>query len=242
MPSIDEVLKKLSVEEANAIRDWHDTDVSTEKEKGVTEYRKRSSDVNKLLTIKKKYESFLKDKLEYDPDGDLEAQYEEASKAASTTSSKKSSTEMTELETKYKTELDKINKRLEKAEAEKLEANKKVKTTKISNALTEQMKDIPSAKYVIKDFINDGKVDYDEATDSVVFIDGEDRIELPKALEQFRKENPHLVVVNQVSGSGSSRQSTSSKTGTKQMKTETFKTLSPSEKSAFMKDGGTLYE
>jgi hypothetical protein len=242
---IEDILKKLPQEEQNAVREWHDTDVTQEKERGIQEYRKRSGDVNKLLTENKKLKGFLKDKLEFDPEGDLELQLQEAEEQRTSesrsTGKKISSSELELIEKKYKKDIDVIKATLAKTEAEKQEANQRVRTTKITSTLQELMKDIPSAPFIIKDFINSKKVDLDES-ENVIFLEGEERIEVPKALEAFRKQNPNLVVVSQNPGSGSfpSRQKT--QPGAKQMSTESFKSLSPVERSAYMKSGGTIYD
>jgi hypothetical protein len=232
--AIEDVLKNLKPEEARQIQDWHDADVGIEKEHGISEYKKRSSEVNKYLGENRKLKDFLKSKLEYDPDGDLERQYAEAEEELNRT--EKPGTKKTDLEQAVK----KLEQKIVAISAEKDAAEKKIKVNKITQLLSDGMKDIPSAQYVIKDFIGSGKVDLDEAGENVLFNEADEKIEMAKGLEQFRKANAHLVVINQQPGAGSNAGSRNT-LGSKQMHYDEWMKLNAIQRAAFITGGGTTY-
>jgi hypothetical protein len=242
--AIEDILKTLKPEDAAAVKQWHDDDVSAETEKGKTDYRKRSSEVNKFRDENKKLRDFLKTNFEFDPDGDLEQQFKEAEenlkKQGSGAGDGKPNAEFEEFKKKNEKELKQLRDALAAEKAEKEAVTLRAKNGKISNLLSESMKDIPSAPFVIKDFLNSKRVDLDESGEKVVFVEGDDRIELPKALEKFRKENPHLVVINQNGGSGSSGQRQNIP-GAKQMRNEDWLKLPGKERAAFINSGGTTF-
>jgi len=230
--SVEDLLKGLKPEDAKAIQDWHDADVAAEKERGITESRNKGSEVKKHMTAANKYRDFLRTRLEFDPDGDLEQQLKDAEEEMNRSSKGKKNSEVEAIRTEF-------NRKFEVLRKEKEDAQHSAKVSTITSILQEQMKDIHGAPFIIKDFINSGKVDLDG--DQVIFVDNDDRFDMATGLDNFKKANPNLVAIQQRPGAGSTA-GVRSTPGAKQMLLSEWKKLGGKEQAAFINSGGTCYE
>lgn len=108
-----------------------------------------------------------------------------------------------------------LQRNMEKLQTQYAEAQKKEESYKVNQqrslmkeTLTSKLKDekgnfkIHAADLFVKDLINDGKVSLLEDQKTVVFMNGDEEIDLDEGIENILKERSDLLKNNQHSGSG----------------------------------------
>jgi hypothetical protein len=224
---IEEVLAKLGEEDRVVIK----TAIESEKTKGIESYKKAKEEANRLLSKFKPLEDSLIDN-GFDLSIPLAEQLQKIKGASSN-----SSEELENLKREQrKTAKEILDLRTENERAK--EIKRKFDNTKITSELDKAFGDKLIVKDpIIENLIIKGKVKLKD-DDSVVFIDGDDELELQMGIDKFIASNPSIVKATQNQGSGEKDNKTEKKQ--KQMARSDFEKLLPSEKLDFFKAGGAL--
>lgn len=164
--------------------------VNSEKEKGVSSYKKKDQETLKLKNAIKE--------LGFNPDedGDLDTFIQkQKSKKTETESVKLSNAQLAEKLASIEEQMN-----AEKARASALQ--KKAEREKINSRLTSTIGEkIFGSKYIIESLINNGKVKV--VDDDVVFVNGDDVIPFDTGVKNVLEENKEMLKVSQKNGSQS---------------------------------------
>jgi hypothetical protein len=136
--------------------------------------------------------------------------------------------------------LEAIEKRLNDSENEKTELKNKAKIATIKNRLLSDLKDhIHAPEDVINSrIIGRGIVDLLDDNETIQFVNGEERVDYKKGIEQFLANNADVKKNKQQSGTGVMPGNADS--GKKKMAFDEWNRLSGRDKAAFFAGGGTL--
>ncbi|MCX6224235.1 MAG: hypothetical protein NTV01_05715, partial [Bacteroidia bacterium] len=196
--SIQDIAAKYSISEEDVA--VVNSLIESERNKGIEASRKKSKEVLDKMTALNKLRDTLKE-LGMNPDDDLEVQTASFKEKLSKSGT---SSDNSEIE-KVMREVSGLKKRLEEKEKIEVELSGKLRNKTITEILSQAMGDNFHAKdLTIKDFIREGKVKLTD-DNNVVFLDGNEEIELPKGIDAFKKARPDLVKNIQSGGSGSGR-------------------------------------
>jgi hypothetical protein len=139
----------------------------------------------------------------------------------------------------YTAKLSRLEKQIAEISQREQAAQQKVNTLKLTDALSQAMGDFFHAKdYVIKNMIASGEVKIDE-NGSIVFLDGDDELDLQKVIESLKKKRPDLVKNISTEGSGSAPHRNKQEL-TKQMTLADFNKLPGKERALKMAEGYKL--
>lgn len=218
--------------------------IEAEKNLGITESRKKNKEAQTVRAELNRLRDLLKANLELDPEGELEEQItalkEKLQKSSKTSDDDgKSNAEIEKLRKEMKAMTDRFQKQIDEEKTAKEAVQQRLRNSKIKEVLDKAMGDVFIGKeLVIKDFIREGKVKLTD-DENVVFVDGDDEIELTKGIDLFRKNNSDLVRNNQVPGSGGSPKVDVGKKGNK-ISQEQYESLSLEDQKSFFSNGGKL--
>ena len=225
---LDDVLKKLNEEEKSVITEA----IESEKSRGIDESRKKGQSVQKYMTEANRLKDILRN-AGIDPDEDIEQQLVSLKESIKEKPKSDLERQVLTLSKQVKMLTDGMAEKTKEAEGEK----NKYRNTKLTQVLgTSLGEKIHASDFVIKGLIRDGKVKLDE-NENPVWVDGETETEFGKGVELFLKQNNTIVKTQQTPGTGSSPGSGKS---AKTMVRSEFDSLAPSDKMAFMRDGGQL--
>jgi hypothetical protein len=221
--------------------------IQAEKDKGISESKKKNKEVLEVKTELNKIRDMLRGNLDLDPDGDLEEQAKVLKEKLEKSTAKAEAGSLAELEDRLKKDFDKrlkeseakAQKQIDTEKAEKEAVASKFRNSKISQILKKAMGDqFIGSDLAIKDFIRENKVKLTD-DETVIFVDGDDEVELAKGLEKFKKDNPDLVRNTQSPGSGGGSKSTVDVKNKKIAEAEWLQ-KEPKERARLMADGYTL--
>jgi hypothetical protein len=233
MKSLEEILKALAPEDSDVVK----SAIQTEKDKGIDASRNKGKEVEKHLTELNRLRDFLRDDLEFDLDEDLKKQLEEARKTNGTEGNKATELEkqVTTLSKQVKTLTDQLG------EKDKLANDRaeKLRVTKLTEVLRKSIgAKVHSSDYVIKGLIRDGAVKLLDDEETAVFVQGGEEVEFDKGVQEFLKKNADIVKNDQNGGGGSTGDHKTP--GEKIIRRTEFEKLTPSERSAKVKEGYKL--
>jgi len=163
--------------------------VEAEKEKGISSYRKKDSEVLKLKNTLKE--------LGYDHEkySNVDEFIEDTKKVKDKVS--KSSLTIAQLNDK----LNDITSQLDSEREAAANAKRLAKENKLTAELTKNIgKDFIGSEYLIKDLISEGRVDL--VNNEVVFKEGDDIITFDKGLVDLKEKNKGMLRTNIKSGTG----------------------------------------
>ena len=163
--------------------------VEAEKEKGISSYRKKDSEVLKLKNTLKE--------LGYDHEkySNVDEFIEDTKKVKDKVS--KSSLTIAQLNDK----LNDITSQLDSEREAAANAKRLAKENKLTAELTKNIgKDFIGSEYLIKDLISEGRVDL--VNNEVVFKEGDDIITFDKGLVYLKEKNKGMLRTNIKSGTG----------------------------------------
>jgi DNA repair exonuclease SbcCD ATPase subunit len=227
---LTEILDEIGEEKAAIIN----AAIEAEKNRGIEASRKKGEDVKKFMTVSNKLKDSLR-ALNIDPDGNLEEQISEA-RTRIEKLSKESEGGNDQVKSLQKQMAD-ILKKLEASEKEKETVNRKLTTTKLSESLSKAFGDsIYGVDLAVKDLITSGVVKLSDG-DKVVFLDGDNEIDLDEGVNSFKKKRPDLVKNTQKSGGGSSPQQGK---GVKVISQSEYDSMNVAQRAAFFASGGSI--
>lgn len=206
--------------------------LQAEKDRGVSESRKKGEEVKKLLTLANRYKDVLRG-LDLDPESDdLETQLETVKKNLG------NGKQVPE----YEKQLKALTARVDKAEKDAAEKTQRLRTAKLTQklqgALASKLID-GTPEYIIDGLITKGRVKVSEDDETVLWNENGTDIDFDKGVESWLKSNPSLVKNVANAGGGSAG---SGKPQGKTMKRDAWDNLPAREKASFFKDGGQLID
>ena len=229
---LTEVLKDLPEETQGAILELHKQAVESERNHGISASRKKGEEVKKYMTEINRIRDIANEHEIDISDDDLPKAIAEKLKTFKAASVDKD---------EYASKLSRLEKQIAEISQREQAAQQKVNTLKLTDALSQAMGDFFHAKdYVIKNMIASGEVKIDE-NGSIVFLDGDDELDLQKGIESLKKKRPDLVKNISTPGGGSSRGRNNS-TDTKTISLTDFNKLPPADMAKFMASGGKVID
>lgn len=228
---LQEVIKDLPEEKRVAILEIHQSAVEQERSQAISANKRKNDEVKKYMTETNKYKDTLKEHLDLDftstddPFG-LVAEKLKTFKTQTTNTNE------------YTAKLSRLEKQIAEISQREQAAQQKLNTVKISDALSRVMGDsFHAADFVIKNMIASGEVRLlDDG--SVVFVDGDDEIDLQKGIEKLKKNRPDLV--KNISKPGSSGTAGMKNKGSKEISLDEFNTLPGKDRARLMSEGYKL--
>jgi len=232
---------KITEEEIAEVEKANAALVQAEKDRGISESRKKNKEAVEAKTAFGQLKDYLKN-LGVDPEGDLEAQAaaikEKVSKAEQTPV-KDDAMESFKRETKNM--IDGLKKTIEEKERAAKEAETKFRNSKTSEILSKHMADtFIGHDLIIEKFIRDGKVKLADDNTTVLFVEGDEELDLAKGLESFKKTRSDLVRNVQAAGSGGSGGGRVDYKKAKEISESQFNGLSLDEQKNFRLNGGKV--
>ena len=229
---INEVLEKLGEDERAFVLEHYDAKIKSEKILGIEAARKKGQDVNGFRSQVEKLNGTLK-AVGIDPAGNLEEQIENFKNRLDKMSRESEGGDS--IAKGLQKQIAEITKKLEASAKTEEEARRKYTSAKISESLSKAFGDsIYGVDLAVKDLLSSGRVKLRD-DESVVFVNGNDELDLSEGVETFKKSRPDLVKNNQRPGGASAPH------GTKQNKTMPlieFNKLSGKQRSEFVRSGG----
>lgn len=228
---LQEAIKDLPEEQRNAILDAHTTAVEQERNVGISASRKKGDEVKKYMTETNRFKDTLKEHL----DIDFTSSDDPIATIAEKLKSFKTSTVNT-ADYVPKSEFSKVKQQLADLVTREEQAQTKLRNVRITEALDQVMGDSFHGKdFVIKNLIASGEVRVD-SDGGIVFVDGDDEMDLQKGVEKLKKTRPDMVKNISKPGAESSR--TENKDGAKLMRYSDFQKLPATAQGDFMRSGG----
>jgi len=223
--SLEELKTALSghAQEADVL-DFVVRSVETEKSTGIDRHRKANKEAEGL----RKTLGSLKEKLSdlgYEDDGDLDEFFDTLKKSKTEApESNKELKKLTKQLADLKTQLDQKT----AAESELRDRSKKLR---IKNQLGKDLSDkVYAHDYVIDGLINNKQIDIDEDGETVVWMDGDNRVPYDKGLKSFIEKNASLVKNQMKAGAQTTAAQGSSTPG--KLTPEQLSAMSPAEVAA----------
>ena len=225
---LNEILEKLEEDERAIVT----AAIEAEKTRGIEASRKKGQDVNKFMSEANKLKDTLR-ALNIDPAGNVEEQIENFKNRLDKMS--KESEGGDTIAKGLQKQIAEITKKLEASAKTEEEARRKYTSAKISESLSKAFGDsIYGVDLAVKDLLSSGRVKLRD-DESIVFVNGNDELDLSEGVETFKKSRPDLVKNNQRPGGASAPHGTKTN---KTMPLSEFNKLSGKQRSEFVRSGG----
>jgi hypothetical protein len=208
--------------------------IQAEKDKAITETGKKGKELKAMVTERNKLRDLIRGNFNIDPESeDLESNLSELKEKLQ----KAGNEAIEKLNKSWEKKFSDLTKTLEAKDAEKLALETKLDNSKITDILGKAMGDKFNGKSLaIRDLIRDKKVKLTEDKNDVVFVNGDEELELAKGLDKFAKDNQDLVRNIQNPGSGGGSKIITNSKGEKTMTYEDWLAMPPKERATFQLD------